>query len=128
VNGIPSCANDWLLSTVLRGTWAFDGYVTADCDADEDVFASHNYTATPGETVRDVLRAGTDVDCGGWVTRWANASLANGTITVDDIDTVLTRLFKMRIRLGYFDPPGLLQSIGIDQVGRCYVTRCMSGN
>lgn len=28
VNGVPSCANDWLLKQVLRGDWNFDGYVT----------------------------------------------------------------------------------------------------
>lgn len=67
VNGVPSCANDYLLQTVLRGAWAFDGYVTSDCDADADVFNSHKYTATKEEAVRDVLRAGTDVDCGGFV-------------------------------------------------------------
>ena len=27
VNGVPSCANDWLLGTLLRGEWEFDGYV-----------------------------------------------------------------------------------------------------
>jgi beta-glucosidase-like glycosyl hydrolase len=29
VNGVPSCANDWLLGTVLRQTWQFYGYVTS---------------------------------------------------------------------------------------------------
>merc|ERR1712159_493466 len=31
VNGVPSCANDWLLTTVARETWQFDGYITSDC-------------------------------------------------------------------------------------------------
>ena len=25
VNGVPSCASDWLLKTLLRGSWEFDG-------------------------------------------------------------------------------------------------------
>ena len=49
VNGVPSCANDWLLGTLLRGAWEFDGYVTSDCDADADVYNTHHYTATPTE-------------------------------------------------------------------------------
>ena len=28
VNGKPSCANDWLLQTVARDQWEFDGYIT----------------------------------------------------------------------------------------------------
>ena len=45
INGVPSCANDWLQNTVARGEWGFDGYITSDCDADADVFNSHKYTA-----------------------------------------------------------------------------------
>ena len=30
VNGVHSCANKWLLQTVAREAWGFDGYVTAD--------------------------------------------------------------------------------------------------
>ena len=37
LNGIPTCANDWLLKTVARGQWQFDGYITSDCDADKNV-------------------------------------------------------------------------------------------
>ena len=28
LNGIPTCANDWLLKDVARGEWGFDGYIT----------------------------------------------------------------------------------------------------
>jgi hypothetical protein len=59
VNGVPSCANDWLLQDVARDEWGFDGYVTSDCDADNDVVFSHHYTDIPEQGVQDVLRAGT---------------------------------------------------------------------
>ena len=26
VNGVPTCADDWLLQTVARDQWQFDGY------------------------------------------------------------------------------------------------------
>jgi len=120
VNGVPSCANDWLLQTVLRDTWQFDGYVTSDCDADSDVYYSHHYTNTIQEAVADVLHAGTDVDCGSFVPQNAQSALNSGDITESDIDTVLTRLFKVRIRLGHFDPPGALQTIGLDQICNPY--------
>ena len=47
---------------------------------------------------------------------YAPAALTDGSITDADIDTVLARLYKVRIRLGSFDPPGVLQTIGLDQV------------
>ena len=67
INGVPSCANPWLLQEVAREAWGFDGYITSDCGAENDVFASHHFTATPEEAVRDILRAGTDSDCGGFL-------------------------------------------------------------
>ena len=105
---------------MLREAWEFDGYVTSDCDADSDVYNSHHYTATPEEAVKVILNAGTDVDCGGFMTQHAQSALDKGVIQVSDIDTVLVRLFKVRIRLGHFDPAGPLQKIGVDQICNAY--------
>jgi beta-D-xylosidase 4 len=104
VNGVPSCANDWLLTTLLRKSWQFDGYVTTDCDAASDVYNSHHYTATPEEAVKVILNAGTDVDCGGFMTQYAQSALDKGIIAVADLDAALQRLFRVRLRLGHFDP------------------------
>lgn len=116
VNGVPSCANDWLLTTVARKNWGFDGYITSDCDADDDVFNTHHFTKTPEETVRDVLRAGTDVDCGSFVTNNAKSALDKGIITTDDIDARLKMLFRVRMRLSHFDPIGPLDGIPADTI------------
>ena len=43
INGVPSCANNWLQNDVARTEWQFDGYITSDCDADADVVYSHHY-------------------------------------------------------------------------------------
>jgi hypothetical protein len=56
------------------------------------------------------------VDCGKFMKLYAPAALTDGSISDADIDTVLARLYKVRIRLGSFDPPGVLQTIGLDQV------------
>jgi len=108
VNGVPSCANDWLLKDVARESWDFDGYITSDCDADYDVWGSHHYTKTPEEAVRDVLRAGTDVDCTSFVGDHAMSALNQSLITVDDIDERLSYLWRVRMRLSHFDPLGPL--------------------
>ena len=55
VNGVPACADSWLLQTIARDTWNFSGYMTSDCDADSDVFVSHNYTKTAEEAVAKIL-------------------------------------------------------------------------
>lgn len=111
VNGVPSCANDWLLQTVARDNWGFDGYITSDCDADADVYKSHHYTSTPEEAVKAVLNAGTDIDCTSFVPTYAQSALDKGLISVQDIDERLKMLFRVRMRLSHFDPKGPLDYI-----------------
>lgn len=111
INGVPSCADDWLLGTMARKTWGFDGYVTSDCDADNDVYASHHYAKTPEEGVRDVLRAGTDIDCGSFVGKNAQSALDKKVITEKDLDDRLKLGFRVRMRLSHFDPVGPLNKI-----------------
>jgi beta-D-xylosidase 4 len=114
---VPSCANDWLLKDVARGEWGFEGYITSDCDADDDVFSAHHYlNQTKEEDVRDILRAGTDVDCGGFIGANAQSALTAGTITEADIDERLVNLFKVRIRLAHFDPLNPLDDISSDEI------------
>ena len=33
LNGVPDCANSFLLTDLLRKQWGFEGYVVSDCDA-----------------------------------------------------------------------------------------------
>ena len=104
------------LSQVARGDWGFDGYITSDCDADADVYNKHHYYATPEETVAGVLKAGTDVDCTSFVGTHAQSALAKGLIDEALIDKRLTYLFKVRMRLGHFDPAGPLQEFKMSDV------------
>ena len=63
------------------------------------------------------VRAGTDVDCGSFVPKFAQSALDKGAVNETDIDAALQRLMLMKIRLGYFDPvPSPLATIGADQV------------
>ena len=80
------------------------------------MYFSHHYTSSPADAVAAITHAGTDVDCGGFMGKYAQSALDNATVTVADFDVLLVRLFKVRIRLGYFDPDGPLQTIGADQV------------
>ena len=41
VNGVPSCANDFLQNEIVRGEWGFTGYIVSDCGAIDDIIATH---------------------------------------------------------------------------------------
>ena len=120
VNGVPSCGNAWLLTTLLRESWAFDGYVASDCDADlcalDPVFASWNRNDTLG-VVAALLRNGQDLDCGWVMTDNLPYALGNKTVTMEEVLVPLRRLMKVRLRLGFFDAPGgPLDGIGAESI------------
>ena len=108
VNGVPSCANDWLLSSTLRDSWRFDGYVTGDCGAVQnectDKPHGHNFTGTNCSLAAALsVQAGTDVDCGGVYGSGIPSAVKDGTLKEADVDTSFGRLTKMQMRLGLFD-------------------------
>ncbi|KAJ7965685.1 Glycoside hydrolase [Quillaja saponaria] len=75
VNGVPNCANYDLLSKTARGEWQFDGYVAADCGALSFIHDIQNYTKLPEGTVADVLKAGTDLDCGTFLLNYTKSAV-----------------------------------------------------
>jgi beta-glucosidase-like glycosyl hydrolase len=103
VNGKPSCANDWLLETTLRETWGFEGYVTSDCGAIEDIYTQHNYTTDGINATAQSIAAGTDVDCGGVYSKFLSEAVQKRLLTHDQVDRSFSRLVDIQMRLGLFD-------------------------
>ena len=58
-----------------------------------------------------MLRAGTDVDCGSFVSDNAESALSKGLITEEDLNDRLAMQLRMRMRLSHFDPLNPLNEI-----------------
>lgn len=105
VNGVPSCASSRLMTDLARGKWGFEGYITSDCGAVEDVQTTHNYTKSVGETINVTLSSGMDSDCGQYLSpKNLKAALDDGSVEWTTVDKALERLAKVWMRLGMFDP------------------------
>lgn len=99
IHGVPSCADPFLLQTLLREHYEFgDGWVTGDCLAVQDICVPHDYTDLLVNASAVSLKAGTDMDCG--VT--FNATLLDAVdqklVTVGDIKTALVRRYTSLVR------------------------------
>lgn len=107
MNGVPTCADPYILQTILREHWGWEAdghYVTSDCDSLQNIFSPHDYTDTREEAVADALLAGTDLDCGTYFPSHLPAAYEQGLFNDSAIDGAITRLYSALIRLGYFDP------------------------
>ncbi|KAL8295568.1 hypothetical protein RB597_009295 [Gaeumannomyces tritici] len=106
VNGVPSCANSYLLDTVLRKHWGWTGhnnYVTSDCEAVLDVSAGHKYARTNAEGTAMCFEAGTDTSCEYTPSSDIRGAYAQGLLREETMDRALLRLYEGLVRVGYFD-------------------------
>ena len=105
MNGIPACANGFLMNDIARTRWGWDGWITSDCDAVGNIYDSHHYVSNFSTLVQITLQAGCDIDCGGTLSAHGVQAYNEGAINDTDLDTALIRQFSSLVRLGYFDPP-----------------------
>lgn len=108
VNGQPACASDTLTS-VLRGAWGFQGYITSDSGALEDVYLpfpkGHHYVDTVPEAACVSIRNGTTDVCSGAVYHdGLMDSVSSGLCSRADVDAALYRTMMVRMKAGLFDP------------------------
>jgi len=104
----PCCGSNLLLGDILRKEFGFSGYVVTDCGAVSDFYTEghHQVVETPEQAWGWSLATGADLNC-----EESRAFLENidsalhiGIINEKDINTSLSRLFKARFQLGFFDP------------------------
>lgn len=102
-DGQPCCGSNQLMRKILLHDWKFNGYVTSDCWAITDFIYGHKTHSDSISASADAVLHGTDLECGD-VYRALPAAVEAGLITEEQIDISLKKLFKIRFRLGLFNP------------------------
>jgi beta-glucosidase len=123
INGDPACANEFLLNDQLRGKWNFKGYVVSDCGAVIDIYQNHHYRPTQAEASAISLKRGMDNECVDFTFKVKDDhdykpyldAVKAGYLKESDMDTALIRLFTARMRLGMFDPQGMVPYSKVDE-------------
>src|SRR5437899_1573741 len=105
LNGVPSSANPFTLTQVLRGEWKFDGFVVSDYTAVQELI-QHGAAANEMEAARLALNAGVDMEM---VSRLYNKHgaelLKNRELSAATIDEAVRRILRIKFRLGLFEHP-----------------------
>lgn len=104
IDGIPSHANKWLLTDLLRDQWKFDGFTVADYGGVGEIV---NHGLGDIKTVSEMaLKAGLDMDMvsEGFISSFSK-SIAEGKITEAQVDIACRRVLEAKYKLGLFANP-----------------------
>lgn len=105
LNGVPTSANPFTLTKVLRDEWKFDGIVVSDYESVRELL-NHGLPATEADAARLALSAGVDMEM---VSRLYNKHGAQlhkeGKLTQATIDEAVRRVLRIKFRLGLFEKP-----------------------
>ncbi|MGK6320547.1 glycoside hydrolase family 3 N-terminal domain-containing protein [Sphingomonas sp. DT-204] len=106
IDGVPSHANRWLLHDVLRGEWGFDGIVSSDYGAVEELDKFHHVAADLEEAARLALAAGVDSNLpDGRAYRTLAEQVRAGKVAVAAVDAAVGRILTFKFRAGLFENP-----------------------
>ena len=105
ISGVPSTANKWLLTDILRGEWKFNGFVVSDYTGINELIP-HGVAADLTEAGKLALDAGVDLDMQGSVySKELPKLVASGDISNQQIDEAARRILRWKYKLGLFNDP-----------------------
>src|SRR3984885_4308980 len=105
VGGAPMTTNAKLLQGWLRGVVGFDGVLISDYNSVAELL-NHGVAADLVEAAALALNAGVDIDMtSGAYVQGLPEALERSLVTMATIDASVTRVLKLKERLGLFDDP-----------------------
>jgi beta-glucosidase len=119
LNGVPASGNRWLLTDVLRGALGFDGFVVTDANAARDL-VTHHFAADPADAAARALTAGVDMEMTVADPAFGHlgATLADGRVSLEQLDESVRRILLLKEALGLFDQPFVDEDAAREVLGR----------
>jgi beta-glucosidase len=93
VNGTFSCENGALLNTILKGDWAFSGFVTSD-------FGAVHSTVPSANNGLDL-----EMPSGKFFASALKSAIQSGKVSTTTINNMLIRRFSVMMEMGLWDNP-----------------------
>jgi beta-glucosidase len=106
MDGVPSTANRWLLTDVLKDEWGFPGVLVTDWDSMGRLVTEQQVARTYADAAIMALRAGNDIIM--TTPQFYEAALEavrGGRLAESEIDAPLRRLLALKFRMGLFENP-----------------------
>jgi beta-glucosidase len=105
LNGVPASANTFLLGTVLRKEWGFNGFVVSDYTAIMEL-ENHGIALDGATAARKAILAGVDVDMMAHLYDTQLPELIrSGQVPMSVVDEAVRRVLRVKFALGLFEHP-----------------------
>jgi len=105
INGVPGNGNSFILKDILRDEWGFDGVCISDYGSIENLVA-HGFCESKEQAAYEAINANIDMEMVS--TCYINnieRLLNDGKITMEQVDTAVMRVLRLKERLGLFENP-----------------------
>lgn len=107
VNGVPSTANEALLTGILRARWGFRGFVVSDWAAILEL-QQHGVAGDGAEAARKALLAGVDMDMESRLyERHLPDEVRAGRVPLGAVDEAARRVLRAKVGMGLFERPDI---------------------
>jgi len=105
IGGIPSTGNSPMVRGVLKGNWAFEGFVVSDWNSVGEM-VEHGVAADLKEAARLAIEAGCDMDMEGKCYEMHLKELVEeGVVDEKILDEAVRRILRVKEDLGLFEDP-----------------------
>jgi beta-glucosidase len=115
IDGIPCSGSPWLLTTVLRDEWGFQGFVVSDLGAIQRLWKVFQVAGSPQDAVCQALNAGVDMQFYDFPSDVYENAIINGVkdgkIAPAVLDRAVSRVLRVKFLLGLFDHPFIDESL-----------------
>ena len=105
IGGVPATGSAHLQREILKGEWAFQGFVVSDWGSIGEM-VPHGYAASLDEAARVAIRAGSDMDMESraYVSHLA-ALVRSGAVPEKLVDDAVRRVLRVKFKLRLFEDP-----------------------
>jgi beta-glucosidase len=109
IDGVPCTGNPWLLNTVLRDEWGFQGFVLSDLGAIKRLYETHHVADSDANAVLLALNSGVDMQFYDFDHEiFQNAiidGVKDGRTSEATLNRAVARILRVKFMLGLFDHP-----------------------
>jgi len=109
IDGIPITADPFVLKTILRQEWGFQGFVLSDAGAIRRLYSTHYVAATPKDAACMAIRSGVDMQFFDFDHDVFQKALIDcthdGSLAQADVDRAVRSVLRVKFNLGLFDHP-----------------------